>query len=63
MKTVGQIIDEIERRIEGLTEKALNPDRSPVMRDTELHIRRHMVELLGFVTSDEKEPTEPERNP
>jgi hypothetical protein len=55
VKTVGQIIDQIDSIIDTATKHALNPDRAPALREEALHVRRSMIALRDYATDNEKE--------
>jgi hypothetical protein len=52
VKSVGQIIDEIDRVVEYCTQLALNPDRAERLRQEALVIRKHFLMLRDFVIKD-----------
>jgi hypothetical protein len=52
MKTVGQIIDHIDKLIAIAEEHALNPDRAYSLREQALHNRRSMIALREFIIED-----------
>ena len=55
MKTVGQIIDHLDKQIEHLTENALNPDRAPHVREQEIVLRKGLVMIRKFITDGTKD--------
>ena len=52
MKTIGEVIDELDRRIEAYTAQALNPDRLNTFRDNDLHRRAELMSVKLFLTGE-----------
>jgi hypothetical protein len=52
MKSVGQIIDELDKRIEHYTECVLNPARNPAFREEDLQRRDELVNVRKFITTE-----------
>jgi hypothetical protein len=52
VKSVGQIIDEIDSVVEYYTQHALNPDRAERLRQEALVIRKQLLSLRDFIVRD-----------
>lgn len=53
MKTLGELIDELDRRIDRYTQHILDTDRMPSICDQEKHRRAELVSLRNFLTEPE----------
>jgi hypothetical protein len=52
MKTLGQVVDEIDRRVDLCTSNALNPDRDQWLRNRDLQRREELLSLRKFLTEE-----------